>query len=79
MWTVLSGDFDQKLTGKQVSFDTIQNTREGSIIVFHDSEKAYERLKIALPEVLNHFSNIGYSFLTLPLTNKKQSKLTVLT
>ena len=34
----------------------------GSIVVFHDSAKAFERLKIALPAVLAHFSNLGYSF-----------------
>lgn len=79
MWTVLSGDFDRSLTGKQVSFNTIQHTKEGSIVVFHDSEKAFERLKVALPEVLNHFTNIGYTFLTLPLTNRFQSKFTPIT
>jgi hypothetical protein len=36
-----------------------------SIIVFHDREKAMDRLRIALPKVLAHFSKLGYQFKVL--------------
>ena len=62
MWDVLSGDFDLTLSAEACTKNVIKNTSAGSIVVFHDSAKAFERLKIALPAVLAHFSNLGYSF-----------------
>ena len=62
MWDVLSGDFDLKLTGNQCARNVIKHAKSGSIIVFHDSTKAWERLKIALPIVLEYFSALGYRF-----------------
>jgi peptidoglycan/xylan/chitin deacetylase (PgdA/CDA1 family) len=62
MWDVLSGDFDLSLTAAACTKNVIRNTSAGSIVVFHDSAKAFERLKIALPAMLNHFINLGYTF-----------------
>ena len=62
MWSVLSGDFDEKLSGENCYLNIIKHSKPGSIIVFHDSAKAFERLKYALPRVLDHFSSRGYSF-----------------
>ena len=62
MWDVLSGDFDLNLSPEACTQNVIKNTSEGSIVVFHDSAKAFERLKIALPAVLAHFTNLGYTF-----------------
>lgn len=62
MWTVLSGDFDNSLTPSQCLSNVIANTGKGSIIVFHDSEKAAIRMQYALPEVLKYFSERGYRF-----------------
>jgi peptidoglycan/xylan/chitin deacetylase (PgdA/CDA1 family) len=62
MWDVLSGDFDHKLTGEQCFENCRKHAHPGSILVFHDSHKAYERLKICLPLVLKHFSSEGYTF-----------------
>ena len=62
MWDVLSGDFDLNLSPEDCTKNVIKNTSSGSIVVFHDSAKAYERLKIALPAMLAYFSNLGYSF-----------------
>jgi peptidoglycan-N-acetylglucosamine deacetylase len=65
MWDVLSGDFDQTLDKDKVVENVINNTVEGSVIVFHDSVKARERMQYALPKVLEHFTNLGYRFDTL--------------
>ena len=65
MWDVLSGDFDTTITGEQCAQNVIQHAGPGSIIVFHDSAKAMDRLRIALPKVLVHFSNLGYQFKAL--------------
>ena len=62
MWDLLSGDFDLNLSPEDCTQNVIKNTSEGSIVVFHDSAKAFERLKIALPAVLEHFTNLGYTF-----------------
>ena len=67
MWDVLSGDFDLQLTGADCARNVIENTVPGSIIVFHDSQKAWDRMSIALPLVLAHFSNLGYQMKAIPM------------
>jgi len=62
MWSVLSGDFDVNISPEQCCKNVLKNAESGSVIVFHDSEKAYERLKYALPVVLAYFSEKGYRF-----------------
>lgn len=66
MWDVLSGDFDTNLSGEACLGYVLYHTRPGSIIVFHDSTKAWERMSYALPKVLEHFTKQGYEFRTLP-------------
>ena len=67
MWDVLSGDFDLNLNGEDCARNVINNTRPGSIIVFHDSQKAWDRMSVALPIVLAYFSNLGYRMEALPM------------
>jgi peptidoglycan-N-acetylglucosamine deacetylase len=62
MWDVLSRDYDRQLNGEQVLKNVLNSSRPGSIVVFHDSLKALDRLKIALPSTLEYFSSLGYSF-----------------
>jgi len=62
MWEVLSGDFDKELNAAACARNVIRHARPGSIVVFHDSEKAFDRMKEALPRVLEHFSGLGYRF-----------------
>lgn len=62
MWTVLSGDFDTSLSKEKCLSNVLSQVSEGSIIVFHDSEKAWERMSFVLPVVLEHFSKKGYEF-----------------
>jgi peptidoglycan/xylan/chitin deacetylase (PgdA/CDA1 family) len=62
MWDVLSGDFDTNLSGEDCAEAVLDNTTNGSIIVFHDSKKAWKRLKIALPIVLADLHARGFSF-----------------
>ena len=69
MWSVLSGDFDVDITPEQCCNNVLKNAESGSVIVFHDSEKAYERLSYALPVVLKYFSEKGYTFEKIELKN----------
>ena len=66
MWSVLSGDFDLKLSPEKCFENVLLNSKPGSIIVFHDSTKAWEKMSYALPKVLEHFSKNGYCFEALP-------------
>ena len=65
MWTVLSGDFDKKISPEKCRNNVILNAKEGSIVVFHDSEKAFPRMQQALPEVLKYFTEKGFTFKAL--------------
>ena len=62
MWDVLSGDFDTSISGEDCYLNVVKNVSPGSIIVFHDSIKAKERLQYALPRVLKYFSERGFNF-----------------
>ncbi len=65
MWDVLAGDFDPAVDGKKAAENVILKSVPGSIVVFHDSAKAFRVVQEALPLVLSHFSNEGYSFETI--------------
>jgi peptidoglycan/xylan/chitin deacetylase (PgdA/CDA1 family) len=60
MWDVLSADFDSTLSQQQCLSNVIENTTSGSVIVFHDSEKAYRNLEFILPAALKYLSSEGY-------------------
>jgi peptidoglycan-N-acetylglucosamine deacetylase len=62
MWDVLSADFDESLLPQQCMEYVIMNARPGSIIIFHDSEKAWPRLRFSLPGVLQYFKEKGFRF-----------------
>lgn len=66
MWDVLSADFDPSVNADQCTANVILRAEPGSIIVYHDSEKAYPKLKTSLPEILEHFSREGFKFKSLP-------------
>lgn len=62
MWHVLSADFDTRIRPEQCYLNVINNTGKGSLVVFHDSEKAFPNLKSTLPKVLNYFTEKGFRF-----------------
>ena len=74
MWDVLSADFDKNLSKEKCLKKTIQNTREGSIVLFHDSLKASENLYYTLPKYLQHFSEQGYVFESLDVLTRHSER-----
>lgn len=62
MWDVLSGDFDQSISAEVCINNVLKNVKNGSIIVFHDSLKAFDRLEKCLPIVLEALKKQGYEF-----------------
>lgn len=65
MWDVLSRDHDINISPEKCFKNVINNVKNGSIIVFHDSLKAFERLKYTLPKTIQYLSDKGYQFGTL--------------
>jgi len=66
MWDVLSGDFDVNLSPEQCLDNVISNIVPGSIVVFHDSEKAWERMSYTLPKVLEYCRKQNWEIKSLP-------------
>ena len=65
MWDVLSADFDERISQEQSLEFVVLRSSAGSIVVFHDSEKAFTKLSYVLPRVLHHFSGQGFRFLAI--------------
>jgi hypothetical protein len=62
MWNVLSADFDENLSPQKCAENVLLYSKPGSIIVFHDSTKAWNRMSFSLPKILHHFTEQGFSF-----------------
>ncbi len=76
MWSILSGDFDTEITAEKCRDNVLLNAKGGDIIVFHDSEKAQEKMLFALEATLKYFSEQGFKFeaLSYNLVNKELEK-----
>lgn len=62
MWDVLSGDYDKNTSNEKCLSNVIDNVRNGSIVLFHDSIKAESNLKYALPRFIEWALKEGYVF-----------------
>ena len=60
MWDILSEDFDNKISPEQCLKNVINNVTSGSIIVFHDSKKAFRNLEYTLPRTLKFLKEKGF-------------------
>jgi peptidoglycan-N-acetylglucosamine deacetylase len=67
MWSVLAGDWVNTLAPQKCFEQVKKNIYPGCIVVFHDSEKANERMSYALPKLLKHFTQLGYTFKKIEL------------
>lgn len=65
MWDVLSADFDTAISPEQCLQNVIKNATDGSVIIFHDSIKAFANLEYALPRVIGYLKENGYRFGTI--------------
>jgi peptidoglycan-N-acetylglucosamine deacetylase len=65
MWDVLSADFDIQVTPEKCLENVIKNTTQGSIIVFHDSKKAFKNLEYVLPKTIEILKEKGFRFDTI--------------
>lgn len=69
MWDVLSADFDNTISNEDCLQNVIFNSSPGSIIVMHDSEKCFEKVKYILPKILHYFKEKGFKFLSPPASS----------
>lgn len=67
MWDLLSYDFDSTKTKKEILHHLMKRVKPGSIVVFHDSPKAFPLLKLVLPEFLEQCRNRGFTFSPLEI------------
>ena len=62
MWDVVTRDYSWRMTPEKVFKVVKRHTRPGSILVFHDSIKAGDRMKKSLPQSIEWLLNEGYTF-----------------
>lgn len=69
MWDVMPGDFNPRISPVRLQARIRSRARPGSIIVLHENEKAWGRLRVALPQILGWLqdsalrSNVNAHFL----------------
>jgi peptidoglycan/xylan/chitin deacetylase (PgdA/CDA1 family) len=66
LWDVLAKDYRENYSPARILQRIIRKAGPGSILVFHDSQKAEANLKQVLPEVLNYYYKQGYTFHSVP-------------
>lgn len=67
MYDLVTRDYSYKLKGEEVLKNVKKYARNGSIIVFHDSLRAENNLKYALPRAIEWLKDNGYEFLPIPM------------
>ena len=61
LWDVISYDYEG-ISEKRCATNVLRNTKNGSVILFHDNVKAEKNLRYSLPIFLRHFSQEGFVF-----------------
>jgi len=62
MWDLITHDYDRKLSPKTILKTIKRFSRNGSIVVFHDSIKAKDNLLTVLPLAIEYWKIEGYGF-----------------
>ena len=62
LWDVITRDYNPRLSPQRIVRIVKHYTRNGSVIVFHDSVKAKKNTFAALPEALAWLKGQGYKF-----------------
>lgn len=65
MWDVVTRDYSKWMSPQDVLGTVKRYTRDGSIVVFHDSLKSERNLRYALPRAIDYLKEEGYQFKTL--------------
>lgn len=65
MWDILTVDYDKNTTPEKCIENATQKAAAGSILIFHDSVKAFCNLEKALPETIEILKEKGFRFAAL--------------
>lgn len=60
MWSIVSHDYSRRLSPKRVLHNVIDHIKPGSIVVFHDSDKAFRNMSYALTRTLEFTKQKGW-------------------
>ena len=60
MWDFITYDFDRQVTSTEILKEVKIRSRNGSVVIFHDSLKARKNVLEALPEALRYWKKEGY-------------------
>lgn len=62
MWDLITHDYNRKFTPETIMENVKRYSRNGSIIVFHDSIKAKDNMMTVLPLAIEYWKAEGYEF-----------------
>ena len=65
LWDILSMDFSNAITKSKIKENVLNNVENGSIIVFHNNQKSFKNLKLALKEIIVELKKREYTFSTI--------------
>lgn len=65
LWDLVTRDYNPKLSAKYILFNIKLLSRNGSVVVFHDSRKAEKNLFAVLPKAIEFWEEKGYKFSVL--------------
>ncbi|HBS88883.1 MAG: hypothetical protein A2W91_00925 [Bacteroidetes bacterium GWF2_38_335] len=74
MWTLLSMDFDKKISPQQCLKNVTGYMTKGAVVVFHDSEKAEKNMKYALEGTLVKLAEAKMSSESIPVKKQEQAQ-----
>ena len=59
MWSVISRDYNRKISRERSLQEVLPHIKAGAIILFHDSEKSFANMSYALPKTLERIDELG--------------------
>ncbi|HEY5592302.1 MAG TPA: polysaccharide deacetylase family protein [Paludibacter sp.] len=62
MWDLITHDYNRKFTPETIMENVKRYSRNGSIVVFHDSIKAKDNMMTVLPLAIEYWKAEGYEF-----------------
>ncbi|MFI3282587.1 MAG: polysaccharide deacetylase family protein [Rikenellaceae bacterium] len=68
MWSIISRDYNQRLSQKKCFENVAKHLKAGEIIVFHDSEKSFRNMSYALPRILKLTKELGLQCKSINIT-----------
>jgi peptidoglycan/xylan/chitin deacetylase (PgdA/CDA1 family) len=62
MWDIVTQDYNKNLTPRTILQNIKRYSRNGSLVVFHDSIKAERNMLTVLPRAIEYWNSKGYRF-----------------